>query len=116
MPHYLVQGAYTSKAWSVMIRNPQNREEAIRSVVESLGGKMESAYLAFGEYDTLAIFQIPNNVTAAALSMAVMAGGAFKTVKTTPLITLKEGTKAMEKAKKAAYQPPNSGPLFLKRK
>lgn len=116
MPNYLVQGVYTSKAWSVMIRNPQNRAEAIRSVVESLGGAVESAYLALGEYDTLAIIQMPNNVTAAALSMTLMAGGAFETVKTTALITLEEGTNAMKKAKKAAYQPPDSGPLFLKRK
>ena len=114
MPHYLVQASYTDKAWNVLLKNPQNRVEAVRPVVENLGGNVESAYLTFGEYDAVAIIQMPDNVDAAALSMALMAGGALEAIKTTPLMTWEEGFKAMEKAKRAAYRPP-TGPVFYDR-
>ncbi len=115
MPYYLVQGSYTPKAWSVLLKHPENRVEAVRPVVEHLGGKMECGFLAFGEYDAVAIIQMPDNIKAAALSMALMAGGALKKVKTTLLMSYKEGVKAMEKAKKAAYRPPSDEPVYLER-
>ena len=49
MPHYLMQVAYTPEAWATLSKNPQNRLEAVRPVVEDLGGKMEAGYLSFGE-------------------------------------------------------------------
>lgn len=53
----------------------------------------------------VAVITMPETVTAAALSMALMVGGALKTVKTTPLLTWEDGIKAMEKA---AYHPPSA--------
>ncbi len=70
MSHYLLQAAYTPDAWAAMERSPEDRIEAIRPVVERLGGKVISGYLSFGEYDILAIVEMPNNVSAAAFSMA----------------------------------------------
>jgi len=114
VPYYLVQASYTERYWDVLIKNPQNRVEALRPVIESLGGKIENAFLAFGDYDVVAILQMPENVNAAALSMALMAGGAVNKVKTTPLVTWEEGVEAMKKAHKAAYQPPKSSPMLLR--
>ncbi len=108
MAHYLVQVAFTAEAWAAMVKNPQNREEAVRPVVERLGGTIQSAYWAFGEYDIAAIFQMPDNVSAAAISMAFSAGGAAKAVKSTPLMTMEEGVEAMRKAAEAGYRPPSS--------
>jgi len=115
MPYYLVQATYTAKAWAAMLKNPQDRVEAVRPAVEKVGGNLESAYLAFGDYDGIAIIQIPDNVSAAAISMALMAGGALKAVKTTPLMKMEEWLEAMEKASTVAYSPPDSSPVFLKR-
>jgi uncharacterized protein with GYD domain len=115
MPYYLVQATYTAKAWAAMLKNPQDRVEAVRPAVEKLGGNLESAYLAFGDYDGIAIIQIPDNVSAAAISMALMAGGALKAIKTTPLMKMEEWLEAMEKASTVAYRPPDSSPIFLKR-
>lgn len=108
MAYYLVQAAYTADTWAAMVRNPQNREEAIRPVVEKLGGRIEGTWLAFGEYDIVGIFQMPDNVSAAAFSLAASAGGAMKAIKTTPLMTLSEGLEAMRKAAGAGYRPPSS--------
>jgi len=86
VPSYLIQVAYTPDAWAAMVNQPQNRIEAVRPVVEKLGGKFEHAWLAFGEYDIVAVVELPGNTDAAAFSMAVAAGGAVKAFKTTPLL------------------------------
>jgi uncharacterized protein with GYD domain len=106
MAYYLVQVAYTPEACAALIKNPQNRTEAVRPVVEKLGGKVAGTWLAFGEYDVVLIAQMPDNVSAAAFSMAVSAGGALKACKTTPLMTPEEGIEAMRKAAGAGYRPP----------
>jgi uncharacterized protein with GYD domain len=106
MGQYLVQVAYTPEAWATMVKNPQDRIELVRPVVERLGGKMDEGFLSFGEYDVVAICQLPDNVSAAAFSMAASAGGACKAFKTTPLLTMADAVKAMKKAGKASYQPP----------
>jgi len=106
MPHYLLQVAYTPDAWAAQLKNPQNRIEAIRPAVEGLGGRIECAYISFGEYDVMAVLDMPDNVTAAAFSIAASAGGAVKAAKTTPLMTMEEGIAAMRKAGTAGYRPP----------
>ena len=106
MPHYLLQVAYTPDAWAAQLKSPQNRIEAIRPAVEGLGGRIECAYIAFGEYDIVAVFEMPDNVTAAAFSIAAAAGGAVKAIKTTPLMTMEEGIAAMRKGAAAGYRPP----------
>jgi uncharacterized protein with GYD domain len=106
MARYLFQVSYTSEAWAAQVSNPQNRMEVIRPVIERLGGHLESAYLSFGDYDVVVIAEMPDNSSAAALSLAASAGGALKAVKTTPLLTIEEGIEAMKKAAGAGYHPP----------
>jgi uncharacterized protein with GYD domain len=88
------------------VSNPQNRIEVIRPVIERLGGHLECAYLAFGEYDVIGIMEMPGNVSAAAFSLAASAGGGVKAVKTTPLLTREEGIEALKKAAGSGYRPP----------
>jgi uncharacterized protein with GYD domain len=106
MSHYLLQVGYTPEAWASIIATQQNRIEAVRPAVEKLGGKIENGWLAFGDYDLIAIVQMPTNVDAAAFSLAASAGGAVRTIKTTPLLSMEEGLAAMKKANSAGYQPP----------
>ena len=86
MPLFLSQVAYNEEGWQALVSNPQNRLEAIRPVVDKLGGRIVNAYFAFGDYDFILISEFPNNVTAAALAIAAAAGGAVKSIKTTPLM------------------------------
>ncbi len=106
MPHYLIQATYTPEAWAALVKNPQSRAEAVRPIIEGLGGKLLSIYLAFGEYDVVGLAEYPDSVSAAAFSMAASAGGALKAVKTTPLMTTEEAVEAMRKAGQAGYRPP----------
>jgi uncharacterized protein with GYD domain len=105
VPSYQIQISYTAAAWAAMIKHPQDRAEAVRKSVEKLGGKVTSFWLAFGNHDILGVLEFPDNVSAAAFSMAVAAGGACKDVKTTPLLSIAEGIEAMKKAGASGYKP-----------
>ena len=115
MPFYLVQVNYKTKAWAALVRNPQNRLEIAGPVVENLGGTIVCAYMTFGDFDSIAILKMPDNVSAASLSMALLASGVFERIKTTPLMTWENGVEAMKKAKKVAYQPPDDSSVYLDR-
>ena len=95
MPHYLLQAAYTAEAWAAMTKNPQDRSEGVGRVVEELGGRVEAAYVAFGEYDAVVLAEFPDNTTAAAFAMRAAAAGHLKALKTTPLLTTTEAVEAM---------------------
>jgi uncharacterized protein with GYD domain len=105
MPLYLSQVAYTPEAWSALVKNPQNRIEAVRPAIEKLGGEVVSGYFSFGDYDVVAIVKMPDHVAAAALAIAFAAGGACKDVKTTQLMTTAEGLEALKKAASSGYKP-----------
>jgi uncharacterized protein with GYD domain len=105
MPSYMVQVAYTSEAAAALVKRPQNRIEAVRKPVERLGGKIVGAWLTFGDHDTVVVIEMPDNISAAAFALALSAGGACKSVKTTALISAEEGVEAMKKAGTAGYKP-----------
>ena len=108
MPLYLIQATYTSEAWSALVKKPQNRFEAVRLAIEKLGGKVRDAYFAFGEYDVVAILEMPDDVSAAAFAIAAAAGGALKVGKTTGLMSPDDGLAAMKKAAASGYRPPKA--------
>jgi uncharacterized protein with GYD domain len=108
MPYYLVQSAYTPASMTAMVQSPQDRSRIVRSVVEKLGGHIESFWLAFGEYDVVLILQMPNDQSMAAFSIAVSAGGAVRSIHTTPLMKWEEGMLAMKQAASVGYTPPGS--------
>ena len=107
MPLFLSQVAYNENGWQALVANPQNRMDVIRPVVEKLGGRIVNAYFAFGDYDFVLISEFPNNVTAAALAIAAAAGGAVKSIKTTPLMEATEGLEAIRKAGTSGYRAPS---------
>jgi uncharacterized protein with GYD domain len=105
MPSYLLQASYTTEALASLIKKPQNRTEIVRKTVEKLGGTLTGLWLSFGDHDVVAIFDMPDNTSAAALALAVGAGGTVKNVKTTPLFTVDDGLAAMKKAATSGYKP-----------
>jgi uncharacterized protein with GYD domain len=105
MPYYLQQVAYSIEGWNALVKKPQDRIEAVRPTIEKLGGKIENAFFTFGDYDVVLIVQMPTNVDVTAIAMAFAAGGACKSVKTTPLLTIDEAVEAMKKAAGSRYRP-----------
>ena len=106
MAHYLIQLAYSAEAWATQLQNPQDRVKLVSPVVEKLGGRFECVYYAFGDYDVVGVIDVPDNVSAAAFSLAIAAGGAAKAFKTTPLMSIEDGIEAMRKGAEAGYRPP----------
>ncbi len=107
MALYMFEAAFTSDAWATLAKNPQDRTEAVRTLLQGIGGKLISYYFAFGDYDAVVVAELPDNGAAAATSIAVAAGGAIRAVKTTPLLSVQEGVEAMRKAGQANYRPPS---------
>jgi uncharacterized protein with GYD domain len=108
MPLYLGRFSYTTDAMKALIGEPQDRSAAAREVAESLGGKLLGFWFAFGEFDGVFLMEAPDNASAAALAMAVGAGGALSDVETTVLLDMDEAQDAMRKAAAATYRPPGS--------
>jgi uncharacterized protein with GYD domain len=77
--------------------------EAVDHLVKGVGGTLEAFYYAFGDYDLIIIMDLPDNASAAALSLAVSATGASK-VRTTVLLSPEEIDQATKKS--FNYRPP----------
>jgi len=106
MPKYLIEAAYTLEGTrGIMKSGGTARREAVQQAVESVGGRFEVQYFALGEHDAFVIADLPDHVSAAAISLAVTATGAART-KTTALLTPAEVDQAVKKTVK--YEPPRA--------
>jgi uncharacterized protein with GYD domain len=105
MAHYLVQGGYASEAWADLIKKPEDRTAAVRAAFESLGGKLEALYYTFGADDFIALGEVPDNVQAAAVAIAVASTGRYRNFRTTPLLTAQEIVRALQDASKVSFRP-----------
>lgn len=110
MGKYAVMGGYTAETWARFVQNPGDRAAAVRKAVEAVGGKLDNIWWSFGEDDYLVIVDAPDDVTAAAVSVAVGSSGALRNLRTIKLITADELQKVLAKAKTvaAAYVPPGA--------
>jgi uncharacterized protein with GYD domain len=102
----MFQFAYTPEAWATLSKNPQNRTEAIRGLVEKQGGRLIAFYYCFGEYDGVIILEAPNDVAAAASSVAGVSAGHLKVNRTTVLLSAEETVEVMRKAGETTFQGP----------
>jgi len=98
MPRYLVQASYTAEGAAGLIKDGgTGRRDAVRKVLESAGGRLESMDFAFGSDDLIIILELPSNVDAAAVAIAVTASGAL-TTRMTVLLTPEEIDEATRKS------------------
>jgi uncharacterized protein with GYD domain len=104
MPFFCHQVSYTKEAWAKLMENPQDRLEAVRGPIEKLGGRMHTLFFAFGPFDVIAITEMPDNITAAAIAIAFAAGGSVHSIQTTPLMTAAQAIEALRKAGTCGYK------------
>lgn len=109
MPYFCHQVSYTKEAWARLMENPQDRLEAVRAPIEKLGGKLQQSFFAFGPFDVIAITEMPDNIAAAAISIAFAAGGAVQSIQTTPLMTAAQAVEALRKAGTCGYKSVTAG-------
>lgn len=106
MPKMLIKAAYNSDgAKGLMKEGGTARRALVQKLVESLGGKMESFYYAYGDADAYIIADLPDAASGIALSLTVNATGAVH-ISTTPLITPEEIDQASKK--KVKYRAPGA--------
>jgi len=105
MPLYMYQAAYTAESIAAQIKNPQDRIDAVRPAFEAIGGKILAAGYPFGEYDVVVVYEAPDDTAAASLALAVAAGGAARSAKTTKLLTGQEYVAALKGAQTSQYRP-----------
>ena len=108
MSFYLMRFSYTPEAWARLIKKPEDRRDVARAVVETLGGKLHGFWYAFGENDGWNLWEAPDNVSMAAVALAIGAGGALSSIDTTVLLTVEELLDALGKAKSVRYRPPSA--------
>lgn len=104
MPKYLYQASYTAEGLRGLMKDGGTKRRAVaQQAVASVGGRLEAFYFAFGDNDVVGILDAPDNVSVAALSLAVGSAGALN-VKTIVLLTPEEMDQAAKK--KVTYTAP----------
>lgn len=105
MPLYMYQAGYTSESVASLIEDPQDRIEAVTRAFEAMGAEIIVGGYPFGEYDVLVVYDAPDDAAAAALALAIAAGGATRSAETTRLLTGEEWIKSLQKAQRSRYEP-----------
>ena len=108
MPFYLTRFSYTPATWARLVQNPEDRRAAARRYVEAVGGTLHEFWYAFGEHDGVNLWEAPDNVSMAAVALAIGGGGALSTIDTTVLLTVEETLAALERAQSVGYRAPGA--------
>lgn len=108
MPLYLTKFSYTPVTWARLIENPEDRRNAAREYIESVGGTLHGFWYGFGEYDGYNLWEAPDNVSMAAVALAIGSGGALSSIETTVLMSVEETMDALQKAQKIRYRAPGT--------
>jgi uncharacterized protein with GYD domain len=106
MAKFLITGSYTAEGTKgLMKEGGSGRRAAVQKVLDSVGGKLEAFYFAFGKDDAYVIVDVPDNASVIAVSLAVNASGVVR-INTTPLISPEDLDAASKKS--ISYRPPGA--------
>lgn len=108
MAKYLALFGFTSEAINQFVVSPSDRAAVVQRLVESVGGSLDCYYWMFGQYDGVAIVEMPDSRTYAAVTFAIKSSGAFTHFETHELIKASDLTGIAERATQIAYQPPGA--------
>jgi len=106
MPLYLTKFSYTPETWARLIANPEDRRTAAKTYIESVGGKLHGFWYAFGAHDGYNLWEAPDDVSMAAVALAIGAGGALGSIETTVLMSVEDTMEALRKAGQIRYRAP----------
>jgi uncharacterized protein with GYD domain len=108
MPLYLTRFSYTAETWARLIAHPEDRRNAARTYVESVGGTLHGFWYAFGAYDGLTLWEAPDDVSMAAVALAIGSGGALSSLETTVLLSVEDTMAALGAAQGITYRAPGT--------
>ena len=106
MPKFMIKVSYTTEGTRGLLKDGgTGRRAAVQKVIESVGGKVETFYFAYGEDDAYLIIDVPDATSGLAVGLAVNASGAVR-LSTIPLITPEEVDAACKKS--VSYRAPGA--------
>lgn len=106
MPRYLIEGSYTEDGTKGLLKEGgTSRRDTVTKLIEAIGGKLEAFYYTFGARDVIVIYSAPDEIAAAALSLAVNQSGKVR-LTTYPLLSAEDIDQAAKKT--VAYRPPGA--------
>jgi uncharacterized protein with GYD domain len=77
MPHYIILGNYTEQAFR-SVKDSIKRDEEVRHMIEKSGGKMQ-LYYTMGEYDFVAVIEMPSDENMLKFLLQVDSAGNVRT-------------------------------------
>jgi len=106
MPKYLISANYsTTGLEGVRAAGAKSRVDAVSTMLEAMGGRLESFYFAFGDTDVFAVADVPDDEAAAAVAMTINSTGAVS-IRTTKLLTSDQVDEALRRS--VDYHPPGT--------
>jgi uncharacterized protein with GYD domain len=109
MPLFMAQFSYTPQAWAALIHTPQDRAAASDSLVRHFGGRLVGLYYTPGaEFDGFALFEAPDDATAAAIEIADVALGHLRSNRLLRVLSAEEMHAALRQAATAPNITPKS--------
>jgi uncharacterized protein with GYD domain len=106
MSHYLVRGRYTSDGWAGLVKNPHDRNVAVRPIIESLGGTYTQAWFTEDLGELVGIIELPDDQAMACLAAAVRSSDVVAELSCEKLISTADAVELFERAGSIGYQPP----------
>ena len=112
MAYYLLRAKYAQDSMNALVQRPEDRMLTTTRLLKEVGGRLHYYFFSFGEYDIVLLFELPDNVSAAALAMTLSAAGTVTATETIPLLTMEDAIDAMNRAREASgiYVHPGRGP------
>lgn len=107
MALYMTQFSYTQKAWSDLVRSPEDRRPGIAALLERMGGRLVEIYYSMGDHDGFIIYESPDSEAAAAGIVAALSAGHLRVTRTVPLFSMEEMLDVLAKAGGESYAPPH---------
>jgi uncharacterized protein with GYD domain len=111
MSFYLMRGKYSQDAMNALVKRPEDRLITTTKLLQGVGGRLHYFFFCLCEFDFVLLYELPDNESAAALSMVMTSAGSVASTETTVLLTMEQAISAMQKAGEATgvYQPPGRG-------
>lgn len=113
MPKYIVLFTFKGETLKAFTKAPTDRAAAVDEAARSVGGRLEAYYWMLGQYDGLAILELPDSTAAARLAMTVSSTGAFHHLETHELFSSDDVMELMKGTQDVAYFAPGQSPDYL---
>src|SRR5262249_34554043 len=108
MARLITRGRFTRDYAKALVAAPEDREPAVRKLIEAVGGKLLNFYFTTGDCDFLIITEAEEPEAIIAGLLATAAAGTISDITTSRAWTGKEFKAVADRASKAAkaYKPP----------